>query len=340
MYRLWGCVWTISLETARRGSHRILAAMRPEPPQSAETPVRSAVQDALLAWHHDHGMHAPWRESADPYQALVAAVMAQQTQMSRVVPAYERFVAAFPTIESLAAASRGDVIRVWVGMGYNQRAVRLHNAARAIAASGWPRDAASLAEIDGIGPFTAAIIASFAFAAPAACVDTNVRRVLGRIIGDEAINGRRLQALADSWLVTDQPARWNQALMDYGARVCTSRPKCDECVVARWCASRERYVTAPLSLVAEERVVYEARPRRVKKPHPRFEDTARYARGRIVDALRALAPGESVSVGELRTTIVNGSGPIDASVFDGYIDALERAGLLSRRSRNTVSLPE
>ena len=183
-------------------------------------------------------MHAPWRESGDPYEVLVAAVMAQQTQMSRVMPSYERFVAAFPTVESLAEASAGDVIRVWAGMGYNQRAIRLHRAARTIVDGGWPHDAASLAQIDGIGPFTAAIIASFAFSQPAACVDTNVRRVLGRLVGDETVDGKRLQSLADGMLAVREPARWNQAVMDYGARVCTVRPKCGECVVARWCPSR------------------------------------------------------------------------------------------------------
>ena len=144
------------------------------------------------------GMPAPWRESGDPYEALVAAVMAQQTQMSRVMPSYERFVAAFPTIEALAAASLGDVIRVWKGMGYNQRAVRLHRAAQTIAEHGWPRDAVSLAKIDGIGPFTAAIITSFAFNEAAACVDTNVVRVLTRLAGNDTLRGKRLQDLADA----------------------------------------------------------------------------------------------------------------------------------------------
>ncbi|HEY8172756.1 MAG TPA: A/G-specific adenine glycosylase, partial [Dehalococcoidia bacterium] len=193
------------------------------------------VQQALLAWHAEHGLRAPWRASGDPYECLVAAMMAQQTQMSRVMPSYERFVAAFPTLEALATASAGDVIRVWEGMGYNTRAVRLHRAARAIYASGWPRDAASLAKIDGIGPFTAAIIASFAFGETAACVDTNVRRVLGRLAGDDGIDGAPLQQLADASCPGEDAARWNQAVMDYGARVCVARPKCGECVVAEWC---------------------------------------------------------------------------------------------------------
>src|SRR5581483_3500503 len=130
------------------------------------------VQRTLLRWHEHNGLRAPWRESRDPYQALVAAMMAQQTQMSRVLASYERFLAAFPTLEALASATVGDVIRVWRGMGYNARATRLHRAAQRIAAEGWPRRAEELSLVPGIGPFTAAIVASFAFGEQAACVDT------------------------------------------------------------------------------------------------------------------------------------------------------------------------
>jgi A/G-specific adenine glycosylase len=305
--------------------------------QSHSARSKRDVQRALLRWHDVHGMHAPWRESRDPYHALVAAVMAQQTQMSRVLPSYERFLAAFPTLDTLGAASRADVIRVWVGMGYNQRAVRLHESARTIAARGWPRTASELAQIGGIGPFTAAIVASFAFGEPAACVDTNVRRVLGRITGDDRIARRALQALADDWLVRDDTARWNQALMDYGASVCTARPRCDACIISRWCASRERY-GAPTARVAEGLAAYQAAKR--EPARPKFEETSRYARGRIIDALRALPPGRAITVERLRASISNGSGPIDAAIFAGYVDALEAVGLLARRRGNRVSLPD
>jgi len=296
------------------------------------------VQRALLAWHDAHALQAPWRHSRDPYHALVAAVMAQQTQMSRVLPSYERFVAAFPSVESLAAASPGDVIRVWAGMGYNQRAVRLHRAARRIAAHGWPRSAALLTGIDGIGPFTAAIIASFAFAEPVACVDTNVRRVLGRLAGDESIDGSRLQALADESIAADAPASWNQALMDYGARVCTARPKCGECVLASWCKSRRD--AAPLAQVAEARAAYDAAPRpRAKKREAPFEGSARYYRGRIVDLLRALPPGEVVALDALPALIANGTPAPDAALTGDLVAALDRAGLAQVRG-NAVSLPD
>ncbi len=303
------------------------------------------VQRALLKWHHARGMQAPWRESGDPYEVLVAAVMAQQTQMSRVMPSYERFVAAFPTVESLAAATASDVIRVWAGMGYNQRAIRLHRAARTIVAGGWPRDAVSLALIDGIGPFTAAIIASFAFGEPAACVDTNVRRVLGRLSGDESIDGKRLQSLADAALAIREPARWNQALMDYGARVCGVRPKCGECVVSRWCASpREQpeaqgaHPPAPLLRVADERATYVAKPP-ARKPQPKFEGSARWWRGRMVAALRALPAGESITLARLRATLSREGDPPPPDEIKALLSALESHGLVELSGKR-IALPK
>ena len=296
------------------------------------------VQRALLKWHRARGMQAPWRESGDPYEVLVAAVMAQQTQMSRVMPSYERFVAAFPTVESLAAASPGDVIRVWAGMGYNQRAIRLHRAARTIVAGGWPHDAASLAQIDGIGPFTAAIIASFAFGEPAACVDTNVRRVLGRLSGDESIDGKRLQSLADASLAVREPARWNQALMDYGARVCGIRPKCGECVVSRWCASPREQANAPVLRVADERGTYVAKlPTR--KTQPKFEGSARWWRGRIVAALRVLPAGESITLARLRATLSSAGDPPPPAELATLVSALESHGLVEISGKR-IALPK
>ena len=296
----------------------------------------AGVRRALLAWHRTNGLRAPWRESRDPYACLVAAVMAQQTQMSRVMPSFERFMAAFPTLDALAEASLGEAIRVWAGMGYNMRAVRLHRAARAIAAGGWPREAAALSRIHGIGPFTAAIIASFAFGEPAACVDTNVRRVLTRLAGDETMSAAALQDLADATISRSAPDRWNQALMDYGARVCTPRPRCGECVVARRCASRERY--APGAAVAEQRAKYGSGPRRAQDREV-FETSPRYYRGRIIDLLRATAPGGSLSLSRLPALLRNGHGQPDQAAVRLLVERLQRDGLLVVR-RGRVRLPD
>jgi A/G-specific adenine glycosylase len=290
-----------------------------------------AVQQALLDWHEARGLRAPWRESRDPYHCLVAATMAQQTQMSRVLSMYERFVGAFPTVERLADASPGEVIRVWRGMGYNTRAIRLHRAARAIAAGGWPRDAAALAKIEGIGPFTAAIIASFAFNAPAACVDTNVRRVLGRLSGEEDVRPRDLQQLADAALAAWKPARWNQALMDYGASVCTPRPKCGDCAVAHWCASRDRYTGAR---VEDRRTRYRA----VTRAAP-YEGSPRWYRGRIIDALRDLPAGGSLPLTTLARALSDGGTRVRVAYLRELASALERDGL-AVVARGRISLPD
>jgi A/G-specific adenine glycosylase len=296
------------------------------------------VKRALLDWHASRALVAPWRKSGDPYECLVAAVMAQQTQMRRVLLSYERFIAAFPTVESLAAASLGDVIRVWAGMGYNQRAVRLHRAARQIAAHGWPRDAAALQSIDGIGPFTAAIIASFAFGEASACVDTNVHRVLGRLAGDLSIDGAPLQTLADASIAAEAPARWNQAVMDYGATVCITRPKCGECVVWRWCASREAF-SNPLPKVAEGRAPYTTSRRHIARPQTPFQQSPRFYRGRIIDLLRALSPGESIALRTLPKLVANGATTPDLSTVRELAAALERESL-AVISRGRIALPD
>jgi A/G-specific adenine glycosylase len=255
--------------------------------------------------------------------------------MSRVTPSYERFMAAFPTLDALAAASAGAVIRVWAGIGYNQRAVRLQRAARQIAVTGWPRSAGDLMKIDGIGPFTAAIVASFAFGEATGCVDTNVRRVLGRLVGEGAIGTRPLQALADATLSTTEPGRWNQALMDYGALVCGVRPKCGECVVSAWCESRGRFAGGELR-VAEPRATYGA-PRH-KREGP-FSGSTRYYRGRIVDALRALPAGRSLSEIELAARIANDGDAPSVAATRELVEGLERDGLATV-ARGRVSLPD
>ena len=295
-------------------------------------PHLKRIRAELLDWHRTHGLSAPWREAGDPYLVLVAAVMAQQTQMSRVLPSYERFVSAYPTLESLAVASLGDVIRVWKGMGYNQRAVRLHRAARRIATSGWPKEAEALAEIDGIGPFTAAIIASFSFGEPAAAVDTNVVRVLTRLGGDGTLRGKRLQRFADAVIPHDEPARWNQALMDYGARVCGVRPRCGECVIAKWCPTRGAITTTvrrpgPLAMVAEGRAPYGRK----------FEHSDRYFRGRIIDVLRDVPAGRYVAIASISPRIANERSPTETEVRR-WLGDLEQSGLVEVRG-SRVRLP-
>ncbi|HEV3002489.1 MAG TPA: A/G-specific adenine glycosylase [Solirubrobacteraceae bacterium] len=249
---------------------------------------------ALLRWYAREARDLPWRRTRDPYRILVSEVMLQQTQVARVVPRYEAWVARWPTAEALAAAPLGDVLREWVGLGYNRRAVRLHEAARHVAAHGWPAPE-RLEELPGVGPYTAAAVGSFAFGRQVVALDVNAKRVFARAGALEPPPG--------------QAAAFNQATMELGARVCTARrPRCGECPLSAGCPSRGA-VAAPAP--------------RARAARPRFEDTDRYVRGRIV---AALAAGE----------------PLPAAIAPERVDravaALERDGLVVRNGR-MVELP-
>jgi A/G-specific adenine glycosylase len=175
------------------------------------------VEQALLSWYAAWGRDLPWRRTRDPYAVLVSEVMLQQTQVERVVPRYLRWLERWPTVESLAAASRAEVIRAWQGLGYNRRAVNLHRAAERVASGGWPGD---LAELPGVGRYTADAVRRFAFDEDVLPVDTNVRRVRER-------TGASFSSAAA------------QALMDLGATVCLARiPRCGSCPLADECPSR------------------------------------------------------------------------------------------------------
>jgi A/G-specific adenine glycosylase len=177
------------------------------------------VEAALVAWFEAHARELPWRRTRDPYAILVSEVMAQQTQVERVVPRWERWLERWPTVEALSAAAAADVIREWQGLGYNRRALSLHRAAQRVALHGWPDD---LTELPGVGRYTADAVACFAFGRDVLPVDVNVRRVQER-------TGYRFGAAAA------------QALMDLGATVCLARiPRCGICPLAGLCPSRGR----------------------------------------------------------------------------------------------------
>lgn len=289
----------------------------------------------LLAWHRRHGLRAPWRASGDPYHVLVAAVMAQQTQMARVLPKFDEFVAAFPTIEALAAAPTGEVLRRWAPLGYNLRALRLRRAACQIVEwGGFPRRAEELARIEGVGPFTAAIIASFAFGERVAAVDTNVRRVLARVLAgdlDAGLSQRALRPAADALVAPRAPGRWNQALMDLGALVCTARsPRCHACPLARWCRARPLLVGRGLQRVAERRASCNA-----GLP---FRRSRRYYRGRIVQALRELPPGRSITPSALLERLPDRDG-LDEGRFRALVESLRRDGLVHVSGKGRLRLP-
>src|SRR5215218_8549239 len=148
------------------------------------------IRDGLLGWFRDHARELPWRQTRDPYAILVSEVMLQQTQVDRVIPYYTRFLERFPTVEDLASAATSDVIRIWSGLGYNRRAVNLQRAARVVVSEhggSFPDDPADLKKLPGIGAYTAGAIAAFAHERDVAFLDTNMRRVISRVIfGNES----------------------------------------------------------------------------------------------------------------------------------------------------------
>ena len=173
----------------------------------------------LLAWYSQNKRPLPWRETTDPYAILVSEVMLQQTQVERVVPRWQAWLEKWPTVEALAAASPGELIVEWQGLGYNRRAINLHRAARHVAAHGWP---AELTELPGVGPYTAGAVGNFAFGHDVLPVDTNVRRIQERT--GEQFDGS-----------------CTQALFDLGATICLARiPRCGACPLAACCPSRGR----------------------------------------------------------------------------------------------------
>lgn len=200
----------------------------------------------LLAWQAEHGRHdLPWQHPRTPYRVWLSEVMLQQTQVATVIPYFERFLARFPEVRSLAAAELDEVLGLWAGLGYYARGRNLHACAKAVAARGdFPSDPVELAKLPGIGPSTAAAIAAQAFGVRAAILDGNVKRVLSRWHGvatpiEQGATTRRLQALADALLPETQLADYTQALMDLGATLCKPRrPECSRCPVAADCVAR------------------------------------------------------------------------------------------------------
>lgn len=277
------------------------------------------IERRLLDWYAHNGRAGlPWRVVRDPYYTLVSEFMLQQTQVDRVVPTFRAFVEQFPDFSALAASSIADVLRAWKGLGYNSRAVRLKRVAEAVVryhGGRMPEALEALLDLPGVGPYTAAAIRAFAFDIEDLPVDTNVRRIAERF-------GRPLEP--PRGMAHD----WASALMDLGATVCKARaPKCLLCPLQDACAS------APFDAEPS------ARPQRKRGDAVPFEQTARYARGRVIDRLRELPPGKRISFLDLHRdleAVLPGRTVDDVRTF---VRALELDGLIARDGES-VALAE
>lgn len=217
----------------------------------AEPAYPPAFAQRLVAWQRMHGRHAlPWQQTRDPYHVWLSEVMLQQTQVATVLGYFSRFVERFPDVQRLAAASLDDVLALWSGLGYYSRARNLHRCAQAVVdqhGGVFPRTAALLETLPGIGRSTASAVAAFCFNERAAILDANVRRVLSRVLGfagdlSVARNTEVLWTHAEALLPGPKQAntmpRYTQALMDLGAMVCLPRkPDCGTCPVQEGCAA-------------------------------------------------------------------------------------------------------
>lgn len=203
-------------------------------------------RERLLAWSKQHGRHTlPWQQPLTPYRVWVSEIMLQQTQVRTVIPYFERFMDAFPSIPALGCSSEDHVLALWTGLGYYSRARRLHQASRILGQDPMPSDITPLMALPGIGRSTAGAIRSLGFDQPATIMDGNVQRVLGRHFGvteptNTSAGQKRYWALAESLSCPDQPRAYNQAMMDLGALVCTpKKPDCTQCPVQKTCHAHQ-----------------------------------------------------------------------------------------------------
>lgn len=337
-----GLALPVAAVTAQAGSTRLWynTAVEQQTPLAAAAPPAldparlQRIQQSLIAWFETHGRDLPWRRTRDPYQILVSEIMLQQTQVDRVKPKYAAFLEQFPSLDALAAASPGDVIRAWAGLGYNRRALNLQRTAQAVRdehSGQFPDTPDALRALPGIGPYTAGAVACFAFERDVAFMDTNIRRVLQRVfVGPDAVpaSDRELLRIGAAALPSGRGWTWNQAIMELGALVCTAaRPRCQICPLraecrayAAWCAADEAvfsYTSVP------------ARPARaVAERAVPFTSTPRYFRGRAVAALRDLPPGAWLSLAELGPLVKPDWTAADAEWLAGLLAGLASDGLI------------
>ena len=218
----------------------------------------------LLAWYHRHRRQLPWRDEPTPYRVWVSEIMLQQTRVSAVQPYFARFLERFPSLDDLAGADQQDVLKAWEGLGYYSRARNLHRAAQLVIEQGGeiPRTSAALAELPGIGPYTAAAIASISFGEASPVVDGNVLRVVARHRGmHEDIAATRTRnhvrdSLQEAIELAGDPSAFNQAMMELGALVCTPRsPGCEDCPLAGDCRALAEDLTEQLPVKRKRKAV-------------------------------------------------------------------------------------
>ena len=216
-------------------------------------------REALLSWYREIQRPLPWRLEPSPWSILLSEILLQQTQMERGIAYHAKLLKRFPTVQSMAKSSVDEVLHLWQGAGYYSRARRLHALALDVMelhGGVLPNDYEGLLQLPGIGPYTAAAIASIAFKQPVACVDGNIRRVMARQTNQEEPSMKQVQTFADTHLVSESPGDWNQAMMELGALVCRPRnPSCEDWPIANSCKGSLRAHELPRPRKSKKKIV-------------------------------------------------------------------------------------
>lgn len=289
----------------------------------------------LLRWYRAAGRQLPWRATTDPYRILVSEVMLQQTQVERVKRYYARWLTAFPTFKALAQAPRRKLLAYWSGLGYNRRALYLQRAAQGVVDRGRPTSAVEWSALPGIGRYTAAAVSLFSRNEAVLPVDTNIRRVLGRLLlgvsFPVAAIDDRIVAAAQGLLRSVHRRDLVQGLFDLGATICQKRPQCANCPLVRSCRSAPGFLAGTVTIPAKS--VPRARERRHRdKPFP-----DRIYRGR---ALRALQTRSYRSLATLAREVDPSFRPKwDSGWFAAMLGRLAHDGLISQRQYSSLVRP-
>jgi A/G-specific adenine glycosylase len=295
------------------------------------------LQLRLLKWYATGGRAAlPWRTERNPYYTLVSEFMLQQTQIERVILKFESFVRRFPDVATLARASTAEVLRAWKGLGYNSRAVRLKRVADAVMqryGGSIPQRSDALEALPGIGPYTAAAVRVFAFGIDDAPIDTNVRRVVGRLFFGAQLSTSlesKIERTVREIMPAGEAHDWISALMDLGSTICTARsPKCLLCPLQTQCVS---FPIDPRGIARGDGVAGTA-------PANSYRSTTRYARGRLIDRLRELPAGRRISLLDLHRELEPVLPGRTAEEVRAVVAALEKDGLVTC-SDEQIALPE
>jgi len=289
----------------------------------------------LLSWYRRHGRDLPWRSTRDSYRIFMSELMLQQTQVDRVIPKYRAWLKIFPSWTSLSNAKTADLIHAWAGLGYNRRALYAREAAKTVRAKGVPHTEAEWRALKGVGPYVAAALTEFVNGKRAIVIDTNIRRVIGRLFLGKPFpsieHDRKIGVILERITPIDLRHRdLPQALMDFANAVCLPRtPRCAECPLQTSCRSAKAFLSGRPILRTKKRVT--------ERMYAEKSFPDRIYRGRILALLRAKGPTKISTIGSRIDSSFDRIA--DTAWLSALIDRLVADGLLAEHRRGIVSLP-